>query len=553
MTQWFNKLFRNGEPFIWLTAAALVISIMMVGGLLVLIMFKGLGIFWPSDLVTVKLKSGSIVMGQKIQREVIPEPGSVAGTVLKQRILLKVANRDVYGQDFRWIDESDIDSMQYPKDAVVFERMEWGDFYGFLKVKRDSGGKTIDNQRQMWTSMTSELPGLHHLLDAIKKVEKIEIGDINFRIEKLRLKIHGLEIENARTYGTAKIPESLKRLDSYRAETAALEKKYHEKEATLAELYNRLKESVIVVDTIDGRSKEINEGGIVRIYKPNDLGVFSKAWIYASKLLDFLVDDPREANTEGGVFPAIFGTVFMVLVMSVIVMPFGVLAALYLKEYAKQGLIVRIVRICVNNLAGVPSMVFGVFGLGFFIYFIGGTVDKFFFTDALPTPTFGTGGVLWASFTLALLTLPVVIVSTEEGLAAVPNDVKLGSLSLGANKFETLVHVIIPSALPGILTGLILAIARAAGEVAPLMITGVVKLAPNLPLDGHFPFVHLERKFMHLGFHIYDVGFQSPNVESAKPMVFMTTFLLILIVLVLNLAAIWTRNYLKKKYSMSTI
>jgi phosphate transport system permease protein len=243
----------------------------------------------------------------------------------------------------------------------------------------------------------------------------------------------------------------------------------------------------------------------------------------------------------------------MVLLMSIAVTPFGVLAAVYLREYAKGGPLVRLVRIAVNNLAGVPSIVFGVFGLGFFVYVVGGTIDQLFYPEALPAPTFGTGGILWASLTLALLTVPVVIVATEEGLAAVPRIVREGSLALGATKFETLWRVVLPAAAPGILTGLILALARAAGEVAPLMLVGVVKLAPNLPLDGTFPFLHPERKFMHLGFHIYDVGFQSPNVEAAKPLVFATALLLIAVVLATNLVAILLRNHLREKYATRSI
>jgi phosphate transport system permease protein len=211
------------------------------------------------------------------------------------------------------------------------------------------------------------------------------------------------------------------------------------------------------------------------------------------------------------------------------------------------------VRIAVNNLAGVPSIVFGVFGLGFFVYGVGGSIDRFFFADQLPTPTFGTGGILWAALTLALLTVPVVIVAAEEGLAAVPRGVREGSLALGATKFETIVKVVLPAAAPGILTGMILAMARAAGEVAPLMIVGMVKLAPALPVDGTAPFVHLERKFMHLGFHIYDVGFQSPNVEATKPLVFATALLLIAVVTAVNLTAIAIRNRLRRKYQTSAM
>lgn len=263
------------------------------------------------------------------------------------------------------------------------------------------------------------------------------------------------------------------------------------------------------------------------------------------------MDDPRESNTEGGVFPAIFGTVLMVMIMSIIATPLGVLAAFYLREYARQGVFVSMVRIAVNNLAGVPSIVFGVFGVGFFVYIIGGSIDHIFFPEALPTPTYGTGGILWASLTLSLLTVPVVIVATEEGLAAVPRGMREASLALGATKFETVWRVVLPAVMPSILTGLILAMARAAGEVAPLMITGVVKMAPSLPLDATWPFLHMERKFMHLGFHIYDVGFQSPNVDAARPMVFTTTMLLIGIVLLLNLSAILLRNRLRKKLAVS--
>jgi phosphate transport system permease protein len=307
----------------------------------------------------------------------------------------------------------------------------------------------------------------------------------------------------------------------------------------------------VTLQAADGTEKDLPVLDLYRVYPANQLTVAGRASIYASRLWEFLSGDPRESNTEGGVFPAIFGTVMMVLIMSIVAVPFGVLAALYLREYARQGLAVRVVRIAVNNLAGVPSIVFGVFGLGFFVYFVGGTIDRVFFAESLPTPTFGTGGILWASLTLGLLTVPVVIVASEEALSAVPRSMREASLATGATKFQTILRVVLPAAAPGILTGLILAMARGAGEVAPLMITGVVKLAPDLPLDGFFPFLHLERKFMHLGFHIYDVGFQSPNVEAAKPMVYATAVLLLVIVMLLNLTAIVVRNRLRKKYQTS--
>jgi phosphate transport system permease protein len=237
----------------------------------------------------------------------------------------------------------------------------------------------------------------------------------------------------------------------------------------------------------------------------------------------------------------------MVLLMSVMVTPLGIMAAVYMREYAKQGPMIRAIRISVNNLAGVPSIVYGVFGLGFFVYVLGGSLDALFFPEAAPAPVFGSPGILWASLTLAILTLPVVIVATEEGLSRVPRTIREGSLALGATKAETLWRTVLPMASPAMMTGLILAVARAAGEVAPLMLVGVVKLAPSLPVDGNFPFLHLERKFMHLGFHIYDVGFQSPNVEAARPLVYATALLLVIIIVVLNLFAIRLRNRLREK------
>ena len=408
------------------------------------------------------------------------------------------------------------------------ERREWGNFYGFIKEITEDGNVLCQGNEECWSKLEEDIPVYAGIFKEIKKIEKGDIGGINRQMENYRLKIRGVELGNG---DQSKIKE-------YEEKIALEEEKYKQKEKELEVLYNEFNKEKITMLSVDGREKVMALGNIVLAFRPNAMSWLEKVGLYFHRVWGFVSDEPREANTEGGVFPAIFGTIMMVLIMSIVVLPFGVLAALYLREYARQGTLVRIVRICVNNLAGVPSIVFGVFAVGFFIYGIGSSLDSFFFSEALPNPTFGTGGILWASLTLALLTVPVVIVATEEGLAAVSQEIRHGSLALGATKFETTWKIVIPSAMPAILTGLILAIARATGEVAPLMITGVVKLAPQLPVDGYFPYIHLERKFMHLGFHIYDVGFQSPNVEAAKPMVFTTALLLILIVIVLNLTAI---------------
>ena len=316
-----------------------------------------------------------------------------------------------------------------------------------------------------------------------------------------------------------------------------------------------LRRNVVIMANAAGKETPIALADIVRFYNPNAMGFLAKCRHYLSKVGELLWENPRESNTEGGLFPAIFGTVMLIFLMAVMCFPLGVLAGIYLGEYAKEGFLVRLVRIAVNNLAGIPSIVYGIFGLGFFVYGIGGLLDQWFFPErvAAGTPTFGTGGILWASLTLGLLTVPVVIVSTEEALRAIPRATREGSFALGATKFQTLVRVLVPMASPGMMTGFILAMARAAGEVAPLMITGVVKLAPQMPVDGVFPFFHLDRKFMHLGFHIYDVGFQSPNVEASKPMVFVTTLLLLLIVLAMTSVAIYLRNRMRKRYQVRTI
>ena len=300
----------------------------------------------------------------------------------------------------------------------------------------------------------------------------------------------------------------------------------------------------------NGRLTRFSLDGVVALYLPNAMSVADKLQHFFASLWRFLSQEPRQSNLQGGVFPAIVGTVVLVVLMSLIVSPLGVLAALYLHEYAQENLVTRMVRIAVNNLAGVPSNVYGVFGLGFFVYAIGGSLDNIFFADRLPAPTLGTPGLLWAALTMALLTLPVVIVATEEGLARVPGALREGALALGATRAETVWKVVLPSAAPAVLTGLILAVARATGEVAPLILVGVAKYAPGLPVSLDFPFVHFDRQFMHLGFYIYDLGFQSPQIETMQGMVYATALLLVGIVLLLNLAAVGLRGRLREAFAV---
>ncbi len=544
MPQSIRKFLDSGTLFVWLCGAGLATSLLMIVGLLALIMFNGLGYFWPKNLVEFTLKDGTHVLGQIVGHETIPHSESSEFQEGKERVQLKIGNRDLYGLDFRWIDQDDIVSHANPKDVVAIERREWGNFLGRVKSVQTGDVILTEGDEKSWQALLPLVSQAHAVQDRIHHTEKDLIGKVNHEIEGLRLRLRSLELRGLQASPQA--GELRSTMDSYQAQ-------YEEYTKILQKLYDKLDESSVQLIDANGRQLQLPVGQIIEVLRPNEMRIYAKIVAYLSNIWRVLSEEPREANTEGGIFPAIFGTVMMVLIMSIAVVPLGVLAAFYLKEYARQGLVVRLVRIAVNNLAGVPSIVFGVFGLGFFVYAVGGTIDSLFFQEALPNPTFGTGGLLWASLTLALMTVPVVIVATEEGLSAVPKEYREGSLALGATKLESLLRVVLPCAMPGILTGLILAISRATGEVAPLMLTGVVKLAPSLPFDSYFPFFHLDRKFMHLGFHIYDVGFQSPNVEAAKPMVYVTTLILVLVVILLNMTAIAIRNRMRKKYTGSAV
>ncbi|MBB1488362.1 phosphate ABC transporter permease PstA [Oceanospirillum sediminis] len=553
MRQSIGDWTRSGSPWVWLNAGAVAISVIMVIGLLILIASRGLGHFWPAAIMEadVRAPDGSRyhMVGEKVEAVTVPAEqvraagiDVPAGQETVDRYLMKIGNRDVYGSDFRWVIADHIEQISHPESLIAVERREWGNYYGYLLALKENGqviAQQGKGENKIWPEFEKRIERALNIHDEIYQIEKHDIGRINYTIERLRLKQRSLELKGKDT------AQNLAEID---AERAQLNAEYEVLQAKLADLYVAANRDSFVAMAMNGAETEVSLSKVVRAFQPNMMGLGDKMAFYGAKLWEFMTDEPREANTEGGIFPAIFGTVMMVILMSILVTPFGVVAAVYLREYAKQGFITRMIRIAVNNLAGVPSIVYGVFGLGFFVYFLGGHIDDLFFPEALPAPTFGTPGLMWASLTLALLTVPVVIVATEEGLARIPRSVREGSLALGATKAETLWRVVLPMASPAMMTGVILAVARAAGEVAPLMLVGVVKLAPSLPLDGNYPFIHLDQKFMHLGFHIYDVGFQSPNVEAARPLVYATALLLVVVIALLNLSAIAIRNHLREKY-----
>ena len=544
MRNWF----KSGEPWIWMTAGAVALSLVMVIAVIWLTAARGLSHFWPHPVIETTFTEndgrqrrviGEIQGEEEVSLLRLREAGFKIDSAEKftTRFLFKLGNRDITGSDFKWLPAPLLGRFTHPADLITLERREWGNFYGHLKEVKEAG-QTVASGEAAWPELQRRLARSNGLFEQIYHIEKVEIGNINYALEKLRLKERKLELQQRLS-------------DAARTEIAQererLQKDFLGWQEKLERLRQEIKRDSLSAEIADGRLIDIPLANVADAYLANAMTLPQKLRHYARKLWEFASEDPREANTEGGIFPAIFGTVLMVLLMAVLVTPLGVLAAIYMREYAKQGPLIRIIRISVNNLAGVPSIVYGVFGLGFFVYFLGHNIDVLFYPEAAPAPVFGSPGLMWASLTLTLLTLPVVIVATEEGLARVPRSIREGSLALGATQAETLWRTVLPIASPAMMTGLILAIARAAGEVAPLMLVGVVKLAPSLPLDGNFPFLHLERKFMHLGFHIYDVGFQSPNIEAARPLVYATALLLVLIIVTLNLFAIRLRHRLREK------
>ena len=529
-------LSAHGEPWVWLTGGALAVALAMIVGLLAFIAVQGIGTFWPRPLELVRLVDGRKVLGEESARDTAPDGGV--------RRLLRTANFELTGKHFEWFAEADLAEVTRPATATVVERLEGGRLHGFPTRLLHGDEVVAEGAAAAWEAFREAHPAARRRHGEARRIDKDDRGVLQRRLRAARLAVVAAELDgDEAARGRATAAE-----EAVVAEVADAERRLDEKTAALRGMNEGW-----------GLELEVAEGGrvllplsdVVRAWQPNALSATGKLGVYASRWGEFLADDPREANSAGGVFPAIWGTVAMTLIMALFVAPFGVLAALYLREYATRGPLTAAVRIAINNLAGVPSIVYGAFGLGFFCYILGGSIDELLFRPALVAdgqPTFGTGGLLWASLTLALLTLPVVIVATEEALSAVPNSMREGSYACGAGKWQTIRRIVLPRALPGIMTGLILAMARGAGEVAPLMLVGVKKLALDLPIDGSFPFVHPEREFMHLAYLIYDVGFQSPNSQAAKPMVFTITFLLIAIIALLNLTAIWLRGRLRRRY-----
>lgn len=643
----------------WLMAFALSICAVMIVGLLALIVAQGLTSFWPSRIEAVTLTSGEEVLGLPVRSKT--DPDGIPQT------LYRVGNRDLGQAPFRWILEPDIASRSNPADAVLLERKEWGIFVGRIAPDPETGAavswddfdRSIDEGRDRRDAIEKLRAGPLADVNRQLRENRQAVDAANLRLSDgfgggmpRGAWIASLAVGTLAAVGGGVLTarrgrgflamaaagcvlvlgavleapqpseKSLQswydqRIQQLDEDRLAIEDRFRDLNAELERLEEEDGAFRVAIAAADGTlapesqsaaDRLLKSSQVVRAIQPNAMGVAEKFGTFVSRWRDYLLTDPREANTEGGIFPVIVGTVTVTLLLTVVVVPLGVLAALYIREYAKQGVLISILRVAINNLAGVPSIVYGIFGLGFFCYAVGGYIDGgpesaltlgratwwiivlgaasavvsavlfresvrmagvlwavgvtallvlfatspyfdgFFRVKLLDgEPTFGSSGLLWASLTLALLTLPVVIVSTEEAIAAVPQSLREASYGCGASRWQTVSRVVLPGAMPGVMTGTILAMARGAGEVAPLMVVGAVKLAPELPVEARFPFVYGDRSFMHLGFHIFDLGFQSPDSEAARGMVWTTTLLLIVLVVTMNLAAIALRGRLRRK------
>jgi phosphate transport system permease protein len=550
-----DRFWLRGEPMVWLTGGSLAAILLGAMTILIVILCNGLAYFWPARLEELQLSDSRCLLGRRL--------GSVSEGTNHKDFAFRTANKgfDLTTQAVERIQYGDVLASDYPPDAVAVERSENSDFYGTLAEVQATDLGLPDNAGSM--------DQLHEALRAMAARRALELDPLLKRIATVsEHRSSAADSQSKLIYRKKVLAESQSpdqndlavltaKIDEWQAEIDGLDEESKQLVAERLQLEAQLRKNVAVFRTSDGKRRSIALVDIVRVYQPNSMGFLAKLGHYLTKVWELLATPPRESNTEGGLLPALFGTMTLVFLMAIFCFPLGVLAGTYLGEYAHDGLLVRLVRIGVNNLAGIPSIVYGIFGVGFFINYLGAHIDQGFFPHLAgkepPQPVFGTGGVLWASLTLGLLTVPVVIVATEEAIRVIPRSVRESSFALGATKFQTLVRVVLPLASPGILTGFILAIARAAGEVAPLMMTGVVSSAPTLPLDGTFPYFHLERQFMHLGFQIYSVAFQSPDAEAARPLVYVIALLLVLIVLALSGAAIVLRNRMRKTLQIRAI
>ncbi len=380
-----TSILAQGENMLWLMGGALAVCTVMIVGLLVLVVYQGTTTFWPRPIVEVTMQDGHTYMGEVTRHNTFtPTPEAMAAwsdsvkSVYKQRMiagdtrttrrLVRTGNFEISGTHFEWVDDVAVAHEQRPAWAVVIERRAWGRFYGIPTAFRVDGKAVATDPADIWKEFNRYHDAVSARFERRYRLQKHDFGALHAQAERARLAVRRAEIEHGE-----ESPEAKAQHDIYDGEMRAIDarRKALDEEVRLLDDENARYDMKLA--TASGDTATISMASVVRAYPANRLGPAEKVGVYLSRWGEFLTADPREANSEGGVFPAIFGTVVMTLLMSLAVVPFGVLAALYLREYARRrGSIVSAVRIAMNNMAGVPSIVFGVFGLGFFCYIVGG-------------------------------------------------------------------------------------------------------------------------------------------------------------------------------------
>ena len=512
----FSGLLTKGDPLVWLCSACVGLLFLLFATLIFICARHGLAAFWASDIHQFTLKDGSMVSGSIQARD------QTFG-----RLLINTGLRDE--GHLVWIDENHIQSRSKDDQTVLVELANGDEFIGNIAK--------IDITEHHYTEGDLKKV-LEEQLLAVKQ-GRAEIASINDNIQKKTKEIFRFQrsVEKYQISDPARAGNFREKQESSQLQLDAFQDQ-------LQQTFTRIKgRSLTLLNSEGPRNVLIMD--IRRAYQPNQISVFGKLGLFSSKVFEFFTGSPRGRN--GGLFPAIVGTTLMVFIMSLFCVPLGVATAIYLNEYLRKGLLYNTLHLIVNNLAGAPSIVYGIFGLGFFVHGVGMGLDSLW--SSQQAHQFGNAGLLWASLIMALVTVPAVIVASEEGLNAVPADLRKGSIALGATRFQTLTRVLLPMASPSILTGLILAITRATGAVTPLIVLGAVQHSSELPIKGSFPFIELDQPFMHLGFHIFHQGFGADYPEAVAPRVYAAMLMLIVLVLGMSLITIFLRNRVRKRFS----
>ncbi|QDU60065.1 Phosphate transport system permease protein PstA [Planctomycetes bacterium Pan216] len=547
------------EPMHWLTGGALAMVVLSVGGLLGLLLVHGLFAFWPKPIVRLSMTDGRAYLGEVLSWNASPTASARRDLIVASRsasdpetigdMILRVSNRSPSPSS------SDSGIVRLPRRAIASQTIDpWAvaidlggnvRLFGTPTAFYEQSTLIADEPARIWPLFeTRHREVRQQRRDAQREKDNV-LADVDRLLASKRRELAAArarsqaspqavdDAEEALAYARSESDKELDRLRERLAQVEASTQRYR-----------------MIVKGTDGTTWNLALVDIVRGSAPNQAGFLSAVVTSCERWKEFLTTGAGDSVQQSGIYPAIVGTLAVTMIMTVLVVPVGVMAAFFLREYTRNPTLRFCLRITIRNLAGIPSIVFGVFGLLLFCDTIGPALDALWFADSLPWPTFGKGGLLWAGCTLALLTLPVVIVSTEDAVAVVPSSVRQASYACGASQWQTIQRVILPYALPGIATGTLLAIARAAAAVAPLMLVGAVTMTHGSEGNETFSQLQLDQEFMHLGLHVYNLAFETDDHWTTRPLLYATALVLLVIVISLNMVAIALRSRWRQRLAV---